>query len=216
MTLPHTTVADALHRIRRGEMVIVVDGPDREDEGDLTMAARHVTPEALTFMIRQAGGLICVPCDGDRLDALGFEPMVADCGDGAAFTVSVDHRDCGSGISASDRTCTIRAMLDPDARPADFARPGHIFPLRARAGGVLERPGHTEAGVDLARLAGLEPCAVICEVLNDDGSVARRDDLERFSAVHGFPIMSIEELIAYRMSRDPIRASLSDARIAHG
>ncbi len=151
------TIDEALKRIRRGEMVLVVDDEDRENEGDLTMAACWVTPEAVNFMLRWARGLVCMPCDAGRLDELDFWPMVPSdrAGNDTPFTVSVDHVTAGSGIGAADRATTIRRILDPTARPSDFQRPGHVFPLRARDGGVLERRGHTEAAVDLARLAGL-------------------------------------------------------------
>ncbi|MGH8998098.1 MAG: 3,4-dihydroxy-2-butanone-4-phosphate synthase [Acidimicrobiia bacterium] len=191
-------IPEALERLRRGEMVLVSDGSDREDEADLTMAAQWVTAESIAFMLRWGRGLVCMPCDGGRLDRLGIGAMVADAGCDTAFTVSIDHRSVGSGICATDRAATIRAVLDPWARPEHFVRPGHVFPLRARDGGVLNRPGHTEAAVDLARLAGLEPCAVICEVLNDDGSVARGDDLSRLARRHGLAALTIEGLIAYR------------------
>ncbi|MGH9040938.1 MAG: 3,4-dihydroxy-2-butanone-4-phosphate synthase, partial [Acidimicrobiia bacterium] len=163
-------VAEALRRLRQGEMVLVSDGCDREDEADLTIAAECITPEAIAFMLRQGRGLVCMPCDGARLDRLGVGPMVTDgsAGCDTAFTVSIDHTSVGSGISAADRAATIRAVLDPWSRPDAFIRPGHVFPLRARPGGVRTRPGHPEAAVDLARLAGKAPCAVICEVLNDD------------------------------------------------
>ena len=192
------SVVEALCRIQRGEMVLVSDGPDREDEADLTMAAQWVTPEAIAFMLRHGRGLVCMPCDAARLDRLGFGPMVTDAGCDTAFTVSIDHRSVGSGISAADRAATIRAVLDPWAGPSDFVRPGHVFPLRARDGGVLMRTGHTEAAVDLARLAGLAPCAVICEVLNDDGTIARGPELDRLAADHDLARVNIEDLVAYR------------------
>ena len=178
-----TSIDDALRRIRRGEMVLVVDDEDRENEGDLTLAAEWVTPEAINFMMRWARGLVCMPCSVSRLDELEIGPMVpADvAGCDTAFTVSIDHRDAGSGIGAHDRALTIRKILDPASRPDHFVRPGHVFPLRAREGGVLERRGHTEAAVDLARLAGCAPVAVICEVLHDDGSPARFPYLELFA-----------------------------------
>jgi 3,4-dihydroxy-2-butanone 4-phosphate synthase len=181
-------------------MVLVSDGTDREDEADLTMAADCVTPEAIAFMIRHGRGLVCMPCDGERLDALQIGPMVATPGCDTAFTVSIDHCGVGSGISASDRAATIRAVLDPWAKATDFVRPGHVFPLRAREGGVLTRPGHTEAAVDLVSLAGLAPVAVICEVLNDDGSIARGEALTALAAEHGLASVTIEALIAYRRS----------------
>jgi 3,4-dihydroxy-2-butanone 4-phosphate synthase len=195
-------VESALERVRAGGLVLLLDSEDREDEGDLMVAAEHVTPEVVNFMIRQACGLVCMPCDGARLDELGMPPMVVDntCAMSTAFTVSIDWRLGGSGISAHDRAATVRAVLDPTSRAEDFTRPGHVFPLRARANGVLERPGHTEAAVDLARLAGLAPVAVICEVLDDDGSPARRPRLERFAADHDVAIVTIDALIAYRLA----------------
>jgi 3,4-dihydroxy 2-butanone 4-phosphate synthase/GTP cyclohydrolase II len=204
------TVVDALRRIQRGEMVLVSDGADREDEADLTMAAQWVTPEAIAFMLRHGRGLVCMPCDGARLDRLGIGPMVTEAGCDTAFTVSIDHNSVGSGISAVDRSATIRSVLDPWAGPADFVRPGHVFPLRARDGGVLTRTGHTEAAVDLARMAGLAPCAVICEVLNDDGTIARGPELDRLAAEHDLARVTIEDLVAYRRSvlRPGVRVSV--------
>jgi 3,4-dihydroxy 2-butanone 4-phosphate synthase/GTP cyclohydrolase II len=203
------SVLEALRRIQQGEMVLVSDGPDREDEADLTMAAQWITPEAIAFMLRHGRGLVCMPCDGARLDRLGIGPMVAEAGCDTAFTVSIDHSSVGSGISAADRAATIRAVLDPWAGPSDFVRPGHVFPLRARDGGVLKRTGHTEAAVDLARLAGLAPCAVICEVLNDDGTIARGPELDRLSVDHDLVRVTIEDLVAYRRStmRPGVRVS---------
>src|SRR5437762_733621 len=193
-------------------MVLVSDGPDREDEADLTMAAQWVTPEAIAFMLRHGRGLVCMPCDGARLDRLGIGAMVTDAGCDTAFTVSIDHHSVGSGISAADRAATIRAVLDPWAGAADFVRPGHVFPRRAREGGVLVRTGHTEAAVDLARLAGLNPSGVICEIMNDDGTMARRNDLIAFAQRHGLKIGTIADLIAYRRRHDRIveRALESD------
>jgi 3,4-dihydroxy 2-butanone 4-phosphate synthase / GTP cyclohydrolase II len=195
-----THIDDALRRIRRGEMVLVVDDEDRENEGDLTLAAEWVTPEAVNFMLRWARGLVCMPCDPRRLEALEIGPMVAPgaAGCDTAFTVSIDHRNAGSGIGAADRALTIRRMLDRDARPEHFVRPGHVFPLRARPGGVLERRGHTEAAVDLARLAGLAPAAVICEVLHDDGSPARLAYLELFAEEHRIAMVSVGQLADFR------------------
>jgi 3,4-dihydroxy 2-butanone 4-phosphate synthase/GTP cyclohydrolase II len=205
------SVVDALRRIQRGEMVLVSDGADREDEADLTMAAQCVTAEAIAFMLRHGRGLVCMPCDGARLDRLGIGPMVPEAGCDTAFTVSIDHRSVGSGISAVDRSATIRAVLDPWADGADFVRPGHVFPLRAREGGVLVRTGHTEAAVDLTRMAGLAPCAVICEVLNDDGTIARGPELDRLAADQGLARVTIEDLVAYRRSvlRPGVRVSLA-------
>lgn len=199
--MPFAPVEEAIERVAHGEMLVVVDGPDRENEGDITVAAEHVTPDAINFMLRHGRGLVCMPCAPDRLDELRIEAMVGanTSENDTAFTVSIDHRSCGTGISAQDRSATVRRILDPDARPWDFRRPGHVFPLRARPGGVLERPGHTESAVDLARLAGLYPCGVICEVLNDDGSVARFGDLEPFCRRHDLALVSVEDLVQYRL-----------------
>jgi 3,4-dihydroxy 2-butanone 4-phosphate synthase/GTP cyclohydrolase II len=196
------SVDEALRRIRRGEMVLVVDDEDRENEGDLTMAASWVTPEAINFMLRWARGLVCMPCDPGRLDELEVAPMVppGQAGCDTAFSISIDHRDAGSGIGAADRAITIRAVLDATTRPDDLVRPGHVFPLRARPGGVLERRGHTEAAVDLAQLAGLPPVAVICEVLHDDGSPARLPFLELFAAEHRIAMISVEQVVAHRQT----------------
>ncbi len=195
-------IDEALRRIRRGEMVLVVDDEDRENEGDLTMAASWVTAEAINFMLRWARGLVCMPCDQARLDELEIQPMVppGEAGCDTAFTVSIDHLNSGSGIGAADRANTIRSVLEPATRPSDLVRPGHVFPLRARPGGVLERRGHTEAAVDLARLAGLPPIAVICEVLHDDGSPARLPFLELFAEEHRIAMISVEQVATYRQS----------------
>ena len=199
-----TAIDDALRRIRRGEMVLVVDDEDRENEGDLQMAADCVTGEALNFMFRWARGLLCMPSDGTWLDKLEIGPMVppSQAGCDTAFTVTIDHRDAGSGIGAHDRALTIRRVLDADARGDHFVRPGHVFPLRARDGGVLERRGHTEAAVDLARLAGCVPAAVICEVLHDDGSPARFPYLEMFAQEHRIAMISVAQLVDYREQLD--------------
>ena len=193
-----TPIEEALRRIRRGEMVLVVDDEERENEGDLTMAAEWVTPEAVNFMLRWGRGLVCMPAAGEVLDRLEIGPMVEQATADTAFCVSVDHRSAGSGIGAADRATTIRRILDPRSRPEDFLRPGHVFPLRARDGGVLERRGHTEAAVDLARLAGLPPVAVICEVLHDDGSPARLPYLELFCQEHRVPMVSVAQVVAHR------------------
>ena len=200
MTL--ATIDEALKRVRRGEMVLVVDDEDRENEGDLTMAASWVTAESINFMLRWARGLVCMPCDGTRLDELDIHSMLPDgratCD--TAFCVTIDHRGAGSGIGAADRAFTIRQILDQSARPDDFLRPGHVFPLRARPGGVLERRGHTEAAVDLARLAGLPPIAVICEVLADDGSPGRYPFLELFAAEHRIAMISVDQVAEHRLA----------------
>jgi len=200
MTL--STIEDAVKRIRRGEMVLVVDDEDRENEGDLTMAASWVTPEAINFMLRWARGLVCMPCAPHVLERLELDPMVPPdrAGCDTAFTVSIDHVEAGSGIGAADRALTISRALAEGATPAEFKRPGHVFPLRARPGGTLERRGHTEAAVDLARLAGLPPVAVICEVLADDGSPARFDDLEAFAERHRIALVAVDQLAEHHAS----------------
>lgn len=200
--MPLTTIEDALRRIRRGEMVLVVDDEDRENEGDLTLAAEWVTPEAINFMLRFARGLVCMPCDSVRLEELEIGPMIppGSATTDTAFCVSIDHTSAGSGIGAADRALTIRRILDVRSTPDDFLRPGHVFPLRARPGGVLERRGHTETAVDLARLAGLPPIAVICEVLHDDGSPARQPYLELFAEEHRIAMISVEQVVEYRHS----------------
>jgi 3,4-dihydroxy 2-butanone 4-phosphate synthase / GTP cyclohydrolase II len=206
VTVSLTSIDDALRRIRRGEMVLVVDDEDRENEGDLTLAAEWVTADAINFMLRWARGLVCMPCESARLEALEIGPMVPPgrAGCDTAFTVSVDHHSAGSGIGAADRALTIRRILDPSSRPGDFVRPGHVFPLRAREDGVLERRGHTEAAVDLARLAGCAPVAVICEVLHDDGSPARLPYLELFAQEHRIAMVSVAQLVDHRTEREPL------------
>lgn len=197
MTL--ASVDEALRRIRRGEMVLVADDEDRENEGDLTMAAEWVTPEAVNFMLRWARGLVCMPTHPSFLDRLDVPPMVppGTAGCDTAFSISIDHVESGSGIGAADRAHTIRKFLDPTSTPREFIRPGHVFPLRAREGGVRERRGHTEASVDLARLAGLPPVAVICEVLHDDGSPARMPFLQLFAEEHRIAIITVAQIADY-------------------
>jgi len=199
-----TPIEDALRRIRRGEMVLVVDDEDRENEGDLTMAASWVTPEAVNFMLRWARGLVCMPAAPEVLESLKLGPMVSpdEAGCDTAFTVSIDHIDAGSGIGAADRAHTIRRAVAPDAAPGEFKRPGHVFPLRSRPGGVLERRGHTETAVDLARLAGLPPVAVICEVLHDDGSPARLPYLELFATEHRIAMVSVDQVVQFRLATE--------------
>jgi 3,4-dihydroxy 2-butanone 4-phosphate synthase/GTP cyclohydrolase II len=196
-------------------MLIVVDDEDRENEGDLTMAAARATPEAINFMIKHGRGLVCVPTEAKRLDELHLEPMVAHntSSHETAFTVSVDHRTVTTGISAHERAITVRKLLDPEAGPSDFIRPGHVFPLRAKEGGVLRRAGHTEAAVDLARMAALPPCGVICEVLNHDGTTARLPDLEKFAAEHGLGIISIAQIIEYRRRSEKLVSRTAEATI---
>ncbi len=210
------SIEEAISAIARGELVVVVDDADRENEGDLIMAAEMVTPEALGFMVRHTSGVICAPVEGDRLDELRLPQMVADNTEGhhTAFTVSVDAKiGTTTGISAADRCTTIRALIDHATGADDLARPGHIFPLRYRRGGVLKRAGHTEAAVDLARLAGLTPAGVLAEVVNDDGTMARLPDLERFAERHGLVLVSIADLIRYRRQREKLVRRVSEARI---
>jgi 3,4-dihydroxy 2-butanone 4-phosphate synthase/GTP cyclohydrolase II len=198
-------IEEIVAAVRRGELVIMVDDADRENEGDLIVAAEKVTEEQMGFMIRHTSGIICLAIVGDRLDELELPLMVGTNTDvrRTAFTASVDAvRGTTTGISAADRTRTVRAILDPSTRPEDLARPGHIFPLRYEPGGVLKRAGHTEAAVDLARLAGLYPAGVLGEVMNDDGSVARLPDLERFAKEHDLLLGTIADLIAYRRQRE--------------
>jgi 3,4-dihydroxy 2-butanone 4-phosphate synthase / GTP cyclohydrolase II len=205
--MPLATIPEAMADFEDGRFVIIVDDEDRENEGDLCVAAQLVTAEQITFMSRHAGGLICTPMISGRLDELQIEPMVNHNTSryGTAFSVSVEAKDLvTTGISAFDRMATIRHLVSPDARPADFAKPGHTFPLRAAEGGGLKRAGQTEASVDLARLAGLYPAGVICEVMNDDGTMARMPDLERFAEQHGIKIVTIKDLIAYRRRNEKL------------
>ncbi|NKN38187.1 3,4-dihydroxy-2-butanone-4-phosphate synthase [Agrobacterium sp. a22-2] len=193
-------IEDAILAIARGDMVIVVDDQDRENEGDLIFASQDVTAEKIAFMMNKARGLICVPMEGNRLDALEIPLMVPKNTDslGTAFTVSVDYLPgTTTGISAADRAATIKALIDPTAEPEDFSRPGHIFPLRANPSGILGRPGHTEAAIELCRLAGKAPSGVICEIANDDGTMARLPDLEVFARKHHLHLVTIEDLIVY-------------------
>jgi 3,4-dihydroxy 2-butanone 4-phosphate synthase/GTP cyclohydrolase II len=200
-------VERAIDEIRQGRMVILVDDEDRENEGDLAMAAPLVTPEAINFMARYGRGLICLTLSEERVQRLALPMMVTEnrAPLGTAFTVSVEARHgVTTGISAADRAHTIRVAVAPDARPEDLISPGHVFPLRARKGGVLKRTGQTEGSVDLARLAGLEPAGVICEIMNEDGTMARRPDLEKFAADHGLLILSIADLINYRLRHESL------------
>jgi len=208
MTSPDLTldkIEDAIAAIAEGELVVVVDDTDRENEGDLIMAASKATPEKMAFMIRHTSGIICVPMTSERADALNLPPMVANNLDPmrTAFTVSVDYRvGMTTGIAAEERANTARALANPNCAAGDFLRPGHIFPLISRPGGVLTRSGHTEAGTDLARLAGLESAGILAEVVNDDGTVKRLPELVPFAREHGLKIVSIEDLISYRIRRE--------------
>jgi 3,4-dihydroxy 2-butanone 4-phosphate synthase / GTP cyclohydrolase II len=200
-------VETALEEFRRGRMIVVVDDEDRENEGDLTLAAEAVTPEAINFMAKYGRGLICLAMTPERLDHLRIAPMTDENTSlfGTAFTQSIDATSkfgVTTGISAHDRAATIKVAIDPSSRPSDLARPGHIFPLRARKGGVLVRAGQTEAAVDLARLAGMVPAGIICEIMNEDGTMARVPDLLKFCQLHGLQMLTVAELIRYRMHHE--------------
>jgi 3,4-dihydroxy 2-butanone 4-phosphate synthase / GTP cyclohydrolase II len=218
---PFASIEDAVAAIRRGEMVIVVDDEDRENEGDLTMAAEKVTPEAINFMAKHGRGLICMPMTGERLDKLEVPLMVERNSTRfeTAFCVAIEaKRGTSTGISAADRSATIKVAIHPKTKPSDLARPGHIFPLRARDGGVLVRAGQTEAAVDLARIAGLAPAGVICEIMNDDGTMARVPALTKFARRHKLLMITIAELIRYRMRHEGLVTSVAvaDLPTEHG
>jgi 3,4-dihydroxy 2-butanone 4-phosphate synthase/GTP cyclohydrolase II len=214
------TVEEAIEALRAGEMIVVVDDEDRENEGDLLMAAEMATPEAINFMAKYGRGLICVPMLRERLDTLGIHDMIERNTDPkqTAFTVSVDSMRCTTGISAAERAMTIQHLLETEAKPEDFMRPGHIFPLVAKDGGVLRRAGHTEAAVDLAKLAGLQPAGVICEIMNDDGTMARVPELIEYSKLHNLKMITIEELIRYRRKQEVLveRVAESDMPTKYG
>jgi 3,4-dihydroxy 2-butanone 4-phosphate synthase/GTP cyclohydrolase II len=198
---PFAPIEEAIEEIRRGHMIVVCDGEDRENEGDLVMAAQFATPEAVNFMAKEARGLVCLALTGERCEQLGLRLMAAknEAPLQTAFTVTIEAAEgVSTGISAHDRAHTIQVAIDPHSGPGDLVTPGHIFPLRSKEGGVLERTGHTEASIDLARLAGLIPAGVICEVMNDDGTMARVPDLEQYCARHGLKMITVAELIAYR------------------
>ncbi|MEM6731031.1 MAG: 3,4-dihydroxy-2-butanone-4-phosphate synthase [Myxococcota bacterium] len=211
-------VQAAIDAIRDGKMVIVVDDEDRENEGDLCMAADMVTPEAINFMAREGRGLICLSLTEERIRELELPMMVEEQnnGFGTAFTVSIEAaHGVTTGISASDRAHTVKVAVDPTSAPSDLSRPGHIFPLRARQGGCLVRTGHTEAVVDLARMAGKNPSGVICEIMNDDGTMARLDDLETFAKKHGLHLISIADLIEYRLAKESLVSRIVSRRVRH-
>jgi 3,4-dihydroxy 2-butanone 4-phosphate synthase/GTP cyclohydrolase II len=211
-----TTVELAMEEFRRGRMVILVDDEDRENEGDLAIAAEKVTPESINFMARFGRGLVCLALTEERCDQLELPPMVRENTSpfGTAFTVSIEARGkTTTGISAADRAATIRTAVEPATRPEDLLRPGHVFPLRAKRGGVLKRAGQTEASVDLARLAGLQPAAAICEIMNDDGTMARVPDLMRFAAAHGLPVLTIADLIRYRLEHETLVRRVASPRL---
>ena len=209
------SVEEAVGAISRGEMVVVVDSADRENEGDLVMAAERVTPEAVNFMATHGRGLLCVPMLSERLEALGIPPMVLRNGDahGTAFHVGVDHREGSTGISAADRALTVRALADSSTDPRSLNQPGHVFPLAYQPGGVLKRAGHTEASIDLAVMAGLSPAALICEIASDDGTMARLPELLEFAARRGLPVLAITDLIAYRRRSERLVERVSSARM---
>lgn len=210
------SIEEALEDIRQGKMYILVDDPDRENEGDICMAAEYVTPEAINFMAKEARGLICLTLTNERADKLGFAPMVQDntCTFQTAFTVSIDSSaGITTGISAFDRYKTIKDSTLSEACPEDFVRPGHIFPLRARDGGVIERAGQTEGSVDLSRLAGLQPSGIICEIMNEDGSMARMPELIEFAKKHQLKIVTIRDLIEYRMQKESLVKEVAQSEL---
>jgi len=212
------TIEQAIEDIRAGKFVIVADDEDRENEGDLICAAELVTPEMINFMIKRGGGMICLALTGEQVDALGL-PLMADTNLDAyrtAYTVSIDAAPrfgVTTGISAQDRATTIRVAADPDVAPADVRHGGHVFPLRAREGGVLQRVGHTETAVDLARFAGCTPAGVICEILNEDGSASRRPQLEAFAMEHGITLITVAQLVAHRLKTERLVHRVADARL---
>ncbi len=219
--MPFSSIEDAVAEIREGRMIIIVDDEDRENEGDLVCAAEKATPEIINFMARHARGLICLPLTEERCDELHLTTQVADNTSflGTAFTVSIDARKgVTTGISASDRATTIQVAVDPQTRPQDIARPGHVFPLRAKKGGVLVRAGQTEASVDIARIAGLYPAGVICEIMNEDGTMARLAELKEFAKVHGLKMITVAELVRYRISKEALvrRAVETDLPTVYG
>jgi 3,4-dihydroxy 2-butanone 4-phosphate synthase/GTP cyclohydrolase II len=218
---PFARIEEAVEAIRTGQMVIVVDDADRENEGDLTIAAEKITPEAINFMAKHGRGLICVSLTPERLDELDIPLMVTQntARFDTAFCVPVEAKGrTTTGISAADRAATVQALIDPETRPADLARPGHMFPLRARPGGVMVRAGQTEAAVDLSRIAGLYPGGVICEIMNDDGTMARVPELTRFARKHGLPMITIADLIKYRIRTESLvkRAAIAKLPTRYG
>jgi 3,4-dihydroxy 2-butanone 4-phosphate synthase/GTP cyclohydrolase II len=214
--LPQSSVREAIDAFAHGEIVVVTDDDDRENEGDLIVAAVHATPEKMAFIIRHTCGIVCAPITGEIARRLHLAPMVADSDaiHGTAFTISVDYRHgTTTGISAEDRTATIRALANGNTGRADFVRPGHVFPLIARDGGVLMRSGHTEAALDLCRLAALEPIAAICELVNDDGAVMRGPQITAFAKKHGLKRISVADLIAYRQAREKLVTRVAEFAI---
>ena len=219
--MPFNTVEQAVADIKAGKLVIVADDEDRENEGDLVCAAQLITAEAINFMIKRAGGLICLALTGERVDQLGLAPMAESNLDEyrTAYTVSVDASPrfgVTTGISAQDRATTIRTIVDPATVPGDLRHGGHIFPLRARDGGVLQRTGHTETAVDLARLAGVYPAGVICEILNEDGTTAKRPQLIEFAKMHGLAFITVAQLVAHRLKNERLVHRVAEARLQIG
>ncbi|MGI8573488.1 MAG: bifunctional 3,4-dihydroxy-2-butanone-4-phosphate synthase/GTP cyclohydrolase II [Solirubrobacteraceae bacterium] len=213
VSAPFATIEEAIEEIRHGRMVVVCDDENRENEGDLTIAAQFVTPETINFMAKEGRGLICLALTPERCDELGLDLMAAknESAFETAFTVAIDARSgVSTGISAADRARTIQVAIDPNTSPRELVQPGHVFPLKARVGGVLERVGQTEAAVDLARLAGLIPAGVICEIMNDDGSMARVPDLERYCERHGLKMVTVADLVAYRRQHDKLVERVPD------
>jgi 3,4-dihydroxy 2-butanone 4-phosphate synthase/GTP cyclohydrolase II len=209
------SIEEAIKDIQEGKMVIIVDDEDRENEGDLVIAAEKANPDIINFMATHAKGLICVPMTGERLDQLEIQPMVVENTDNheTAFTVSVDYKSTSTGISAFERAATVAALIDSASEPQDFRKPGHIFPLRYKEGGVLRRTGHTEGSIDLAKLAGLYPAAVICEIMNDDGTMARTPQLCEFARKYNLKIITIADLIEYRRRTEKMVVRVDDARL---
>jgi 3,4-dihydroxy 2-butanone 4-phosphate synthase / GTP cyclohydrolase II len=215
-TSPFSPVEDALDDVRQGKFVVVVDDPDRENEGDLVISAQFATPEAINFMATHARGLICLSLTEERADELGLRPMTErnEAPLGTAFTVSIEAREgVTTGISAADRSHTIQVAINPQTRPGDLVQPGHVFPLRAKPGGVLERIGQTEAAVDLARMAGLTPAGVVCEIMNEDGTMARVPDLTRFCARHGLRMITVAQLVEYRRRHERLVERTASVRL---
>jgi 3,4-dihydroxy 2-butanone 4-phosphate synthase/GTP cyclohydrolase II len=216
MASPFHSIEDAIRDIKKGKFIILVDDEDRENEGDLVIAAEHVTPQAVNFMAKHARGLICLALTPQRVEELHLPPQASEntASFGTAFTVSIDARkDITTGISAADRATTIHVAIDPKSKPSDLARPGHIFPLKAQQGGVLKRAGQTEGSVDLARLAGLTPAGVICEIMNEDGTMARVPELTKFANVRKLKMVTIKALIEYRMQRETFVRRMASARL---
>ena len=216
MAYVFASIEQAITALQDGRMVILVDDEDRENEGDLIIAAEHATAQSINFMSRFARGLVCFPMEGRLIDKLGLSMMASRNRSpyGTAFTVSIEAAtEVTTGVSAADRARTVQVAIDPDSGPDDIISPGHMFPLRAVAGGVLERPGHTEGSVDLARLAGLTPAAVICEIINEDGTMSRRDELMVFSQTHGLPIITIKDLIEYRIRHEVLVEAIATSRL---